>query len=46
MDLDRKFPTYSEAAREAKNLAVNNGISVAIVNDNGEWVLRSKAPIS
>lgn len=43
MDLDRKFPTYSEAAREAKNLAVNNGISVAIVNDNGEWVLRSKA---
>ena len=45
MDLDRKFPTYSEAAREAKNLAVNNGISVAIVNDNGEWVLRSKAPV-
>lgn len=45
MDLDRKFPTYSEAARGAKNLAVNNGISVAIVNDNGEWVLRSKAPV-
>jgi len=45
MDLDRKFPTYAEAAREAKNLAVNDGISVAIVNDNGEWVLRSKAPV-
>jgi hypothetical chaperone protein len=42
MDLERKFPNYSEAAREAKNLAINNGISVSIVNDNGEWVLRPR----
>ena len=42
MDLERKFPNYSEAAREAQNLAINNGISVSIVNDNGEWVLRPR----
>ena len=43
MDLERKFLNYSEAVREAKNLAVNNGIAISIVSDNGAWVLRSRA---
>jgi hypothetical protein len=41
MDLKRKFPNYSAAAQEAKNLAINDSIFVSIVNDNGEWVLRA-----
>ena len=43
MDLERKFLNYLEAVREVKNLAVNNGIAISIVSDNGTWVLRSRA---
>lgn len=42
MNLERKFSNYSEAAREAKNLALKNGIAVSIINENGTWVLRPR----
>lgn len=43
MNIDHKFLRYLDAAREAKNLAIEKGIAVSIVKENGVWVLHQTA---